>query len=332
MSRTRIAQFGLGPIGLAALRLAATKPWIQVVGGIDIDPAKAGRTLGELTNEPALKHARVFDSFDALRTAAGDVDVVLHTAGSRAEESFAQMEPVIRAGVSVASTCEQLLYPQLAATKRTAEIDELCLSSGARIVGTGVNPGYVLDVIPVCLTGVSLSVDRVYGERVVNASTRRMPLQKKIGSGMDPRTFSKLFAEGKAGHAGFRESAALIAHCLGWPTDDIRETCEPVVAERTIKTDYFTVDPGQTCGLHQVVRAFDGETERITLDLKMYLDAPDPHDLVRVEGNPPLEVNFNGGVAGDQATIAALINVVPRLLQATPGVKLMTDLAVPAWA
>jgi len=328
---TTIAQFGLGPIGIETLRLLAHKPWARIVGGIDIDPAKIGHSLAELTGLDRLKDAKVYDSYDELRK-DHKVDVVLHTAGSKAAEALAQMEPMVRDGVSVASTCEELLFPALRAPAEAKRMDELCRQSGARIVGTGVNPGFVMDVMPVCITGVSRSVKSIRANRVVNASTRRMPLQRKIGSGMDPQMFRDLYAAGKAGHAGFNESAALIAHCMGWPTDDLAETCEPVVADQPIRTEYFSVEPGQTRGLdQQVVVRVKGEAV-VTLTLRMALDEPDPHDRIVIEGDPALDVTFNGGVAGDHATVAALVNVVPRLLAAPAGVRLMTELSVPSIA
>jgi len=258
--------------------------------------------------------------------------VVLHTAGSKAQQSLEQIAPMVRRGVSVASTCEELLFPQLRAPAAAEAADQLARQHQARIVATGVNPGFVMDLLPICLTGVSRDVQAIRAERVVNASTRRMPLQKKIGSGLDPAEFRRLFAEGKMGHAGFQESASLIAHTLGWRVDSLVETCEPVIAQRDIQTAYFRVSRGQTCGLHQSCTAFVDGRRRIELDLKMYLEAEDPHDAVHIEGDPPLDLILRGGVAGDTATVAALVNIVPRLLQAAPGLRLITELAVPAWA
>jgi 4-hydroxy-tetrahydrodipicolinate reductase len=328
--KIRIAQFGLGLIGIEAVRLAAAKPWAQVVGGIDIDPSLASRSLRSVTAVRGLDDAVVYPDFAQLMEQA-QPDVVIHTAGSKVAEAFDQLEPIVRAGVSVVSSCEELLFPALREPRRSAQFADLCRNFGAAVVGTGVNPGFVMDVLPVCLTGVSRSVRSIYVERVVNASTRRMQLQKKIGSGMEPDHFRGLFHAGAAGHAGFRESAALVCHCLGWTPQKIEETCEPITADHDIKTKFFSVKKGQSCGLHQVVSAYvDGEV-RLKMDLKMYLDAPDPHDAIRIDGEPKLDVTLNGGVAGDAATVAALINAVPRVLEAGAGLHLMTDLAVPCW-
>jgi hypothetical protein len=321
----------MGPIGVESVKLASTRSWAQLVGAVDVDPSKIGKSLAELTGVASLTEARIYASFEELWLHT-QPHVVLHTAGSKAAQSLSQIEPMAERGVSVASTCEELLYPQLRAPKAAIRADAIARNNGARIVATGVNPGFVMDLLPICLTGVSRSVNAIWAERVVNASTRRMPLQKKIGSGMDPAEFRQLFSEGKMGHAGFQESASLIAHSMGWQVDEMTETCEPMIAPRDIHTQYFKVAKGLTCGLHQrcLVKS-DGQT-KIELDLKMYLDADDPHDAIRIDGDPPLDLVLRNGVAGDTATVAALINIVPRLLHSVPGLHLITDLAVPAWS
>lgn len=326
--KIRIAQFGLGPIGLACLRLLARKAWVEVVGGVDIRPELQGKTLAELSGVPGLGGAKVYASFEAL-AAAEEVDAVLHTAGSRAGISLAQMAPMIERGVAVVSSCEELLFPALRAPQETAEADAACRRTGARILGTGVNPGFVLDVLPLCLSGVCAEVRGVYGERVVDASTRRQPLQKKVGSGMAPEEFEALGRVGKAGHAGFQESLMLIGHALGWELGPIEEELHAVVATERIVTEHFTVEPGQTAGLHQIVKASTADGRTIHLDLKMYQGARDPHDTLRLDSDPAMEATVKGGVAGDLATVASLVNAVPRLMRAEPGVRLMTEIGLP---
>jgi 4-hydroxy-tetrahydrodipicolinate reductase len=326
--RIKIAHLGLGVIGMETVKAMATKPWAQIVGGIDVDPAKAGKSLEEVAGVLSLADVPVYRSFDEMMTHV-QPDVILHAAASSVSASFDQIEPMIRSGISVVSSCEQLLYPYYREPVRSKEINSLCIKHGASVVGTGVNPGFVMDLMPVCLTGVSKSVESIYAERVVNASTRRMQLQKKIGSGMDPQEFRDLFKAGKAGHAGFLESAALVCHCMGWANPQLVETCEPVIADHDITTEFFKVKTGQTCGIHQIVTAdIDGD-QRLKMDLKMYLDAKNPHDAVRITGLPNLSLMLEGGVAGDIATVAAMVNAVPRVIKAGPGLHLMTDLSVP---
>jgi 2,4-diaminopentanoate dehydrogenase len=326
--KIRIAQFGLGSIGLETLKLAAGKRWADIVGGVDIDPAKIGQDLGMLTGMKRLRGRRVWGSLEEL-IVRGRPDLVFHTAVSKFKDAFTQIEPMARRGISVVSSSEELLFPRLREPKLAAKLDKLCRKTGARVIGTGVNPGFVMDLLPICLTGVSRVVHAIHIQRVVNASTRRAPLQKKIGSGLPPAEFRRRFRQGQAGHAGLKESLALIAHCLGWSLESIVETGDAVVADHLIRTQYLEVKKGQTCGLHQRAEATVNGRICLTLDLKMYLDAKNPHDAVQVEGEPPLNLVIHGGVAGDQATVAALVNTAPRLLEAPAGLLLMTDLPVP---
>ena len=326
MKTIRVAQFGLGPIGLETLKLAATKSWAEVVGGIDIDPAKIGKDLEELTGARGLRGRKVCGSLNELPKKP---DVIFHTAVSKFKLAYPQILPMARAGISVVSSCEELVFPFLREPLLAHKLHKICQRSGARVVGTGVNPGFVMDLLPVCLTGVSRSVSAIHIQRVVNASTRREPLQRKIGSGLAPAEFRRRFKAGLAGHAGLKESLALVAHALGWKVKKISETGEAVVADRDIQTRFLQVRKGETCGLHQRAEARVKGKVCLTLDLKMYLDAPHPQDAIQVQGEPPLELILNQGVAGDQATVAALVNTAPRIFKAAPGLLLITDLPVP---
>ncbi|HWW01312.1 MAG TPA: hypothetical protein VNZ64_16570 [Candidatus Acidoferrum sp.] len=322
----KIAQFGLGPIGLETLKLASTKPWAEIVGAIDIAPEKAGRDLADLTGRDTFRGRRVYRSLAELPR---QPDLIFHTAVSKLKTAFEQIEPLAQRGISVVSSCEELLFPQLREPELASRLDRLCRKTGARVVATGVNPGFVMDVLPLCLSGVSREVRAVHVQRVVNASTRRQPLQRKIGSGLPPREFRRLLRAGQAGHAGLKESLALLAHGLGWKTERVVESGDAVVARRNIRTPYLQVRKGQTCGLHQRAEARVNGKTRLTLDLKMYLDAPDPHDAIQIEGDPRLELLMKAGTAGDQATVAALVNTAARIFSAPPGLLLMTDLTLP---
>ncbi len=327
----RVAQFGLGPIGIESVKLGAAQSSMKLVGGVDIDSWKIGKSLSDLSGIAGMEDARVFPSLVEL-IAATQPDVILHTASSSATNTLDQLRPAIEHGLTVASTCEELIFPALKSPELAAEFHELAQRKGARIVATGVNPGFVMDVLPIALTGVSREVTSIYVERVVDASTRRQPLQAKIGSGQDPADFRTKFAAGKSGHAGFQQSVALLAHAMGWQLDEIRESCEPVIAASRIATKFFDVAPGQSLGLHQRCIGLAGGETKVVLDLQMYLGAPLPHDAILVKGRPQLNLMVNGGVAGDDATVAALINVVPRLLDASPGLKLVTELRLPLWS
>lgn len=323
----KIAQFGLGPIGLECLKLAASKPWIQVIGGIDIAPEKLGADLGALTGIKKLRGKGVVSSAVQLPQ---EPDLIFHTAVSRFVAAYDQLEWIAARGIDVVSSCEELLFPWLSEPKLAARLDRLCRRSGARLVGTGVNPGFVMDFLPLCLTTISREIRAIHVRRVVNASRRREPLQRKIGSGLPPKEFERRLRQGQAGHAGLKESLALMAHALGWRLARIQETGTAVIASRSIRTAHLEVRRGQTCGLHQRAEArVDGKI-KLSLDLQMYLDAASEHDAIQIEGDPPLSLVVREGIPGDVATAAALVNTAPRLRQTQPGLKLVTDLPLAA--
>jgi 2,4-diaminopentanoate dehydrogenase len=330
MQKIKVVQFGLGPIGLESLKYATEQPWIEIVGAVDNAPEKDGRSLVELTGQPGLDGLKVSPTLEALFQET-QPDVILHTASSSAVATAQQIRPALELGLAVATTCEELIFPSLNTPALAEELAALCLHAKGRLVATGVNPGFVMDLLPIFMTGVSRSVDSIRIERVVDATTRRQPLQAKIGSGRDPAEFRAQLAAGRAGHAGLRESAALIARAMGWQTESIVEIRQPVLAPTDLQTKFFAVAAGQVCGIHQTVTGRVAGVERIVLDLQMYLQAPSPHDRITVQGRPNLNVLLEGGVAGDDATIAALVHAVPRLLAAPPGLHLLHELAVPHW-
>ena len=322
----KVAQFGLGPIGQECLKLVATKPWARVVGAIDSDPAKVGKDIRALCGIPHLKPLRVCGAVPELREKP---DLIFHTAVSRLDSAFSQLVPILARGINIVSSCEELLFPQLRWPRLAARLQVACRRSGARLLGTGVNPGFVMDLLPLVLSGVTRRIDAIHVQRVVNASTRRKPLQTKIGSSLAPEEFRRLFRTGKAGHAGLKESVALIVHALGYRIKSIRsiiETGDAIVAAKPIETAFLRVRRGQTCGLHQRAEACIPGGPRISLDLKMYLDANNPHDAIQIEGDPPLDLLVRGGIAGDPATVAALVNAAPRLMRMPPGLRLISEL------
>lgn len=328
MKSIRVVQFGLGPIGQACVKVLAEKSGIELLGGIDIDPQKIGKDVGEICelNEPLGISVRG-DAEAAL--AEWKPNVVVHTTTSYLSDVEDQLATIIRAGAHIVSSTEELFYPYRRDPEFCRRIDHLAKQHGVAVVATGVNPGFAMDILPLCLTGVCTTVTRINVRRVVDASRRRLSLQKKIGVGLTPEAFERKLAGGHFGHVGLRESAFAVMETLGWPVDDIDEEIKPVIAEERVTTPFLTVDPGQVAGLHQVMRVKSEGRERLILELWMYVGAKDPHDSVEIIGEPLLSVRLAGGIFGDTATVGALTNTIPKLMYAQPGLRTMMELPVP---
>jgi hypothetical protein len=324
----RIIHYGLGPIGIEAARLAARKANLRIVGAIDIAEDKAGRDLGSLLGLPEKMGIKVSgDPADLFSKV--EADVVVHTTSSFLERIYSQLAEIVAAGLCVISSAEELLYPRLQHPDLAAKLDQVAQKYNVAILGTGVNPGFVLDTLPLILSSVCEEAQKIEAYRVVDASTRREPLQRKIGAGMSESEFRERVARKELGHIGLIESLALVAEGLNWQIDNIDETIDPVIAQRSIKTRYVAVSRGQVAGIHHVARGLRAGQELILLDLKMYIGAENPHDRIVITGNPALQATITGGVAGDQATAAMLINLVPIIKAAPPGLRTMLDIPLP---
>jgi 4-hydroxy-tetrahydrodipicolinate reductase len=330
LKETKIVQFGVGPIGATLVEYTLRKKGIKLVGAVDIDKNKVGKDLGELT---VGKHLglQISDNADRL-LARVRPDVVLHSTGSYLKDVMPQLVKIMDAGADVISTCEELAYPFLKHPDISKQLDKRARKNGVTVLGTGVNPGFVMDSLVITSTGVCQEVKKIRSNRIQDASLRRIPFQKKIGAGLSPDQFKAKVAEGTIKHVGFPESIAMIASALGWKLDRIEEQIEPKIAQKAVTSDYTRVEPGQVAGVDQTAWGIVGGERVITLNLQAYLGCPEPREEIVIEGQPPISLTIKGGVHGDIATAAVVVNCIPRVINAQPGLVTMKDLPLPsAW-
>jgi 4-hydroxy-tetrahydrodipicolinate reductase len=237
-----------------------------------------------------------------------------------------ECEFLLRAGCSVVSTCEEMVYPLHTRPDLVARLDAAGKAGRAACLGVGINPGFVLDFLPIALTAPVARVTAVRAFRVVDAAKRRGPLQKKVGAGLTRAEFADKVEAGGFGHRGMLESLHLLCDGFGVPVAGAFTTIEPVLAERKIETDVVAVEPGRVAGLHQTAASADA---RVKLDLKMYVGAADPGDRVEIDGTPDVRCHVEGGYHGDVATCAITLNAIDAVLGAAPGFHTMLDVAVP---
>jgi 4-hydroxy-tetrahydrodipicolinate reductase len=131
---------------------------------------------------------------------------------------------------------------------------------------------------------------------------------------------------------GLAESIAMIADAVGWKLDRVTEHIRPRIADEPVRSGDIVVDRGAVSGLIQDGVGFRKGKPAVTLHLEAYLGAPDPYDEVRIIGTPPLVVRAAGGIHGDIATASIVLNSIPKLLQAPPGLRTMRDMVLPSFA
>jgi hypothetical protein len=307
------------------VRLMRAKQALEIVGAIDKDPAKAGRDLGELVGAPDAPWG-VAVSADPTKVLEHPADVVVHSTSSLLRDVAGQLLECLEAGSCVVSTCEELAYPFRKHPELAAKLDAAAKDSGVTLLGTGVNPGFVMDKLLLTLAAVSQRVDHAKAIRIVDASQRRLPLQKKIGAGMTVEEFHERVAAGAIKHHGLPESVAMVADGLGFTLDDILETIEPEIAEATVQTEFLSVEPGQVAGVHQIARGIAAGDEKIYMELKLYVGAKQSSDTIELAGEPHIRLTVPGGTHGDVATAAVVVNSIPAILAAPAGLRTGRDL------
>jgi len=321
----KVAHVGVGPVGCRVIDLILRRSNLELVAVIDADERKIGQPVGEFVPAAGTLTLKVEgDTTECLKRTGAQV--LTHTTVSYLPQCIDHLREIARTGVAMVSSTEELLYPWLRHPKWSDELNKLSVEHGARLLGTGINPGFLMELLPTMCAIPCEQVRKVTAERVVDAATRRGPLQRKVGAGITVEEFKKRVADGRFGHVGYCESGALLAAGMGWSLDTLGEKIEPMIADRVIKTDHVEVQPGEVAGIHQTVRGTAGGAEVIHLDLKMYVGAPDPHDGFTLDSDPPIAWRSENGVAGDPATASILVNSIDRILAVTPGLKTVLDL------
>jgi hypothetical protein len=330
MPTIRVLHFGLGPIGAAIVKQVAGRPGFKIVGAIDIDAAKVGRDLGDVAGLGKRLGLRVQDNA-AKALKAARPDIVVHCTSSLIKKVMPQIETILESKAAIISTTEELSYPGYTHVRQARQIHAWAKKARVAVLGTGINPGFVMDALPIALTAVCERVDRVEVNRVQDARLRRLPFQQKIGAGLTTEQFQKEVRDGACRHVGMTESIAMIADAIGWTLERISDDVQPKLAMVTVASEFLAVDPGYVCGIVQEGVGYRKGRPAIRLHLEAYLGAPESYDSVDIEGSPNLSMKIAGGIQGDQGTASIVVNSISRVLAAPPGLHTMRDMALPSF-
>lgn len=324
MTKYRAISYGFGPIGQAIAEVVLSRPHeIDLIGAVDIDPELNGKDIGELLKR-GRTGIRVTNSASELY---GEADIVLHATSSFLSVAKTQLLDICNHGVDVVSTCEELSFPWYNHADVAAEIDAAARKSGVTLLGTGVNPGFVLDALAVTLSGICTRVTEIRAERILDASKRRLSFQKKVGISLDVKQFEESVRTGKFGHIGLPESMALVCAALGKSMEKVEQRITPKIAEREMRSEHFgVIKAGDVLGLVQDATAYASGRRVISYHLEMFAGANDPHDEIEIIGEPNVKLRIPGGTPGDTATAAIVVNSIPRVVESGPGLMSIKDL------
>ncbi len=321
---TRIVQVGLGPLGQQMVRFALERGNMKLIAALDPAASKVGREVGELCGLPPLGLRVKPDLASALKCRKPQVAVLATVSDLKRIEP--QVRQLAEAKLNIVTTCEELSFPWNTAPRIAERIDATCRSNGVACVSTGVNPGFLMDFLPSVLTGVCQQVERIIVRRIQDASQRRVPFQQKIGAGLTRAEFKRKQDDGTLRHVGLPESVDMIAHAMGWQLERTTEVLRPVIAKQTITSGYTLIKPGGVCGVEQVASGYVNGQEVIRLEFRAGVGELESVDSVDITGQPDLKFIVPGGVNGDVATCAIVLNAIRAIQVVEPGLKTMLDL------
>ncbi|MFN7986256.1 MAG: 2,4-diaminopentanoate dehydrogenase [Thermoanaerobaculia bacterium] len=334
MKKFRVVQWGLGAMGSGMARLVLEKDGLELVGGIDMRPDYVGKDLGEVLGA-GRKLGVVVTNDPATVLDRAKVDLVVIATTSWTREQAPDLRRILSAGINCISIAEELAAPEAQSPALAAELDALAKENGVSLLGTGVNPGFVLDLLVVTLSGVCHSVERIEASRVNDLSPYGPTVMKTQGVGTTPEEFAKGVAEGSiVGHVGFPESIRMISDALGLGVTRIEESREPIVSKVYRETPHVKVAPGMVAGCAHVAVGYAGEKPVVRLvhpqQIHPHLEGQGTGDYINIYGKPEIHMSTGPEIAGGIATMGVAVNMIPHVVAATPGLKSMVDLPVPA--
>ncbi len=332
-TRFNVIQIGLGPMGKLIAHLLISRNNINLLGVVDIDPKFEGKFLSDILETKADQKIQVKNSYNSIDK-KDPIDVAVVATSSSLTTVTPTIEEIIRDGVNVISICEELSYPYVRFPDLSRKLDNLAKENQCSIIGTGINPGYLMDLLPIVLTAPCQQVNKIKITRMMNSSRRREPFQRKIGTGLSISNFqNKISTKEITGHVGLTESIQMIIGALGLPFGEIKEyPPEPVYAKKEFFTTYgVKVHKGDVCGLKSSAIQKNVETGRnfIIMDFIAYAGDHEEYDSIDIEGVPNISQKIVGGVHGDLGTAAMVANLVPHAYYCNPGLYTMKDIPVP---
>ncbi len=335
-AKVRILIWGFGAMGGGMADMLLDKPGVEIVGVCDNAPDRVGRSLFDLLGRERGDHPEtiVRECIEDALPADG-ADVALLATDSFTAKAFPKIRLMVERRINVISTAEQMAWPQAAEPELAAEMDRLAKANGVTVLGTGVNPGLIMDLLVVLMTGACRRVDGIRARRVNSLSPFGTAVMEEQGVGLAPDEFRRRAEAGAlAGHVGFAESVAMICAGLGWTLDGpVKQTMAPIVSAVRRTTKYATVEPGQVAGCDMNGVGEVGGRPRIFMEhpqqIEPQAEGVETADTIEIAGDPNLALSIRPETPGGIGTIAMCVNMIPHVINAAPGLKTMLDLPVP---
>ncbi|MDO4567740.1 MAG: 2,4-diaminopentanoate dehydrogenase [Clostridia bacterium] len=335
MENVKVAIWGFGAMGGGVAEVLLSKKGVDVVSVCDIHPNRVGKSIFELLGVERGDRADVVVNPNITQVVrSGLCDVCVIATDSFTRKAFDKIKFVVERGVNVVSTAEEMSYPRAQEPELAAEIDRLAKENGVSVLGTGINPGLMMDLLAICLSGCMTDVRKVTCRRVNSLSPFGPAVMEEQGVGMSVDKFTAEMNSGSlAGHVGFAESVGMIAEALGWKIDRFEQQMQPIVTSVDRKSPYGFAAAGDVAGVNMTGQGYCGDEVKIDMyhpqQIEPELEGTHTGDYIILEGSPAVNMAINPEVDGGIGTIAMVVNMIPHVINAKPGLRTMLDLPVP---
>lgn len=329
----RVFQYGVGAMGSLMVQLLQSRSGVSIVAAVDSREGKIGKDIGDVAGLGRSIGVTVRSPHDIDAISA---DVALHATTAFSDEAHPILSELISRGMNIVTITQELFFPIGRSLEIAADLDRQAKQAGVRVTAVGINPGFILDVLPIVSSLPCWSVERVTGRRVVDFSAYGPDEMVHIGAGLSEEEFVEGAAKGKVGHIGLIETSAMVAHALDLGIDELIQTKAPLVSERPRNTSFVTIESGRVCGFRQSVKGLAKGEEKLYFEMIGLLAPtegdPEMGDRFRIFGTPSIDVVTKEEISqrGGLGTAAVTVNTIPRLLQAEPGFHTCNQLVMPS--
>ena len=330
----RIAIWGFGAMGSGIAKVLLRKIGVEIVGVCDIAPARVGKSIYELLQVERAGRPEVVVTSEIQEVLALQPEVCILATDSFTAKAFPKIKTIVEAGVNVISTAEEMSYPRAQSPELSEQIDDLAKKHGVTVLGTGINPGLMMDLLAICLTGCMTDVEKVMCRRVNSLSPFGPAVMEEQGVGLSVEDFEKGVSAGTlAGHVGFAESVGMICQALGWKLDKFTQQMAPIVTGVDRRSPYGFAKAGDVAGVNMTGQGYVEGAAKVEMihpqQIEPEMEGTHTGDYITIEGTPPVNMAIKPEVDGGIGTIAMCVNTIPHVINARPGLKTMLDLPVP---
>ena len=259
MKKIKVVIWGFGAMGRGMADMLLTKEGVEITGVCDLHPALVNKSIFDALDSKKGNHNDVFvnDKIEELLESK-NCDIVLLCTDSYTSKAFPKMKMILGKGINVISTAEEMAYPKAQEPVLAGELNKIAKDNGVTVLGTGINPGFIMDLLVVALSGVMTDVKHIEANRVNSLSPFGPAVMEEQGVGITVEKFNKgIKNDTLAGHVGFAESILMIADAIGVKLDGFNQQMAPIVTSVDRKSKYGEALKGNVAGVNITGQGLD---------------------------------------------------------------------------